>query len=275
MTWHRRVAASMAAVTVALMLPSSVTAQALWLSTDARPSLGIDWYKPIIDGAPFSGSSSSAIISGNLKASDRVFIEFDVPFSYADFDVNGTDIRIGNPYLGAAFGSVSSLFRFQIGFRLGFGEQQDDTEENALVTGFFADWERFEAFEPNTTSLRSALSVGKIFESGFSVGGRVGATAMARSGDNQESDVWGDYGARVGYDKSGVGIYANLSGRYLISEEREFGIPFSERTAHQIGGSAHFTSGSWRPSVELRVPLDEDISPNLDASIKVGLTRFF
>ena len=81
-------------------------------------------------------------------------------------------------------------------------------------------------------------------------------------------ELFADYGVQGGYEGAAVRATVGITGRLLATE---IGPSFADRTEHMITGMVELRRGQVRPSVLIRVPLDQSVREILRATVGFGL----
>ena len=83
-----------------------------------------------------------------------------------------------------------------------------------------------------------------------------------------DNEVLLDYGAHAFYRPNALGIVGGVNGRAIVTGD-EGG--FSERTIHEAQVRIDYTRGRWRPAIDFRVPIDEDLREGIKGVVRVGV----
>jgi hypothetical protein len=92
-----------------------------------------------------------------------------------------------------------------------------------------------------------------------------------KSGDAflDESEFFFGYGGTVRYEGDEVRMGGGLTGRWNVTSE---GGDFGGNSVHQLDLEADFLRGSVRPGVQLKLPLDNDLTRVVDTVWGLSLT---
>jgi hypothetical protein len=283
-------------VLTALSVPSgAVSAQRYWHDDQGRDAFHLDVWLPFLkDTMAFKGHKffTGAIVpSVSIRAGEGIRVEADFPVMRAGYQP-GTgsklqSFRLGNPYLGIRIGDDEKLVTGVLGARIPAGKKPTSVvSQMAVSAGAVSNYDEFEAFNPNLLTFRGALELHKVRPSGFLVGLRGGPSLqMNTTGDpTGDTEIYFDYGARLGYQGSRALATAALTGRYLITAPAfDFvclpAFPagcdpksFAARTHHAVSGVFEFRPGRVRPRATLRFPLDKDLRTQAGAVLGLGLS---
>lgn len=247
------------------VVPSA--AQSTWPGAPVNTA-GFRLAKAIItgDNAP-DLATFSAVATGRFAASPRLTVEVELPFARASEEVGFTPRTIsgnamGNPYLGIEVPIASGIV--QAGVRLPLGPQPDEEGELAAqLYAFFSEFDRYEAHMAKTTAARVVATFGRLPESGQFAQLRIGATAMKPSGSDTE--LFADYGGRLGFREGALMGHFGILGRALLSSEQG---SIADRTIHMVTAGVAGASGPVRPQAEVRYFLDEGFD---DARLVVAI----
>ena len=257
---------SVAAVLAAGSTPLS--AQIVVAPQPGRYGVSVEAMRPelkAIDGITDS-NGATMFLSGHAELKPGARLQIEIPFVYSKLTENGaseSSSSIGNPYLGL------QLQKKWLTVNVGGRAPLASTGEFAPFVGMVTDLDRFEAFIPDMGTLTGVARVEGITSAGFAVAGFGGPAYMIYTGD--ETDVDNEttviYGVEASYRATRVHAGARLSGRYIATEDGSF----NERSTHQVGLFASLGSGSIRPTLQFRIPIDDDLSDEMKWSGGVGL----
>lgn len=262
----------------AFVLPFSLTAQSIWVDRSHNKTIGLEILKPNLAGDFYDNTTfptSAMFFSLRLPISNRLNVVGEFPMAHAGvdhgsvfFEFDESETGIGNPYVGLEILNKNSAFLTEIGVRAPL------TPESNLGTtvGLFADFiDRSEAFWPDVLSVIAAQNYHHRAPSGFTMRLRGGPSFWIDTGDedtDEEVELFLLYSAQAGYELHNVSLMGGFSGRMIVTESD---LNIGERTLHQFGASASVDLGRVRPSVQFRLPLDEDFGDFLDSIFGVSL----
>lgn len=253
---------------LAIALPAATVAgQSTWPGESAG-TFGLRLSKIIVtadDGPDFA--TLSAVPSGRFALSPTLTLEVELPLARGGGEVgfaarDESGIVFGNPYVGVELPFSGGVL--QVGARPGISPTPDD--EGELIAQLFAilsEFDRYEAFSPETSTLRVLARFGEIPPAGEFAQVRIGATLVKPS--EGDFDMLADYGGRIGHHSGTLLVHAGLLGRAILTSD---GGSFAERTIHMLAGGVAGTSGRVRPQAEARYYLDEGFD---DARLVVSL----
>lgn len=273
-TLYSRIMMMLAAAGVAMIFPASSPAQSIWLDRSSDKLLALEILKPSFNGEEnVSFATAAYFLSYRTPLSQNVRFAGELPFAHGDFgrEVNffftriGPGSTFGNPYLGVEVQREGSPLFVEIGAR---APLTSDNQIQAVTTGLAADFDRMEAFMPNTVPLTGMLNYRQKSASGLTFRLRGGPSFLMNTSGGGSQWLLG-YSAQLGYEARTFSASAGLTGRANLSEEGNFG----ERSTHQLGLAANLGLGKVRPGVHIRLPLDQDTRESLNyvAGINLGI----
>ncbi|MCK6618946.1 MAG: hypothetical protein HUU32_13015 [Calditrichaceae bacterium] len=254
-----------------LVLPQSGLAQSYWVNRSQPKTISLEILKPDFAGDANTTFTTSVIFLGiQFPVAKKTLIVAELPFAHFGLNEEGYDGQsesaIGNPYLGLEFGAKNSGVSGEIGVRAPLTSNE---KISAVLTGFFTDFDRLEAFVPDILSLAGMVNYKYKSAGGAFARLRGGPVFWIPTGDSEaDNELWLAYGFQAGYESQQVGFSIGFTGRLLATEED---LELGERTFHQLGLAADFGLGNVRPGVHLRLPLDEDLSDVIDMVFGVNL----
>ncbi len=259
--------AVLVALPLALVFTANRTlmAQTLWIKP-AGNSLSIDVLKPDFDG----GASTSVLTSvwyGTLRygLTPRVRIVADISVAHFGSDFGDSETAFGNPYLGVEFIPRRPFFFFEFGMRLPLAPE----DNFGNFVGVFTELDRWEAHFQDALSLFFIGNSFKEYATGVYTRLRAGPSILVPTTDGPDTELFAVYGGLVGYANSGFDVSGGISGRAVLSERD---INLGERSLHQAGIKASYSTGRIRPSLQIRFPLDSDLSDIIDLSYGIGVS---
>jgi hypothetical protein len=126
--------------------------------------------------------------------------------------------------------------------------------EEASFSGLLADVTRWDAFPPDLFAIQTAFNVREVTPSHVMYRLRLSPTIWIPSGDNNgDTEIYAVYSFQIGYHGSAARVGIGMAGRALLTED--FG-NLGERSANQLELHADFLSGSIRPALDLKLPLE-------------------
>jgi len=255
-------------------LLETVAAQSFWLEPAAPVEVNLEILKPALKGADLGGSSLVYYLSLRGQVGTTTAVVFELPYAnfsheadqyYPDY----SDNTVGNPSIGLEMGPQGDGWRGEVGVRLPTASSSNAAATMGALTDFV---ERTEAFLPDVLSFRAGANYRSVAPTGFAFGARISPLFWLGTGDRAEMDpeLWVLYALRAGYEGKSVAAGAGLSGRYLVTAEG--GADFGQRTFHQLGLYTNLNLGGWGPGLQVRVPLDEDLTDDFDPVFSLSLS---
>lgn len=267
-----RIMKMLVVASAAIIVPATAPAQSLWLDPSSDKLLALEILKPSFKGEEnVSFPTAAYFLSYRTPLSENVRFVGELPFAHGDFgrEANFFSFRIGpgstfgNPYFGLELQRADSPLFAEIGMRAPLAS---DSQIQAVTTGFSADFDRMEAFVPNTVPFTGMLNFRQKSASGLTLRLRGGPSFLLGTKGGDSEWLLG-YSAQVGYETQPFSVNAGLTGRANLSGEGDYG----ERSIHQLGLSANLGLGQFRPGVHFRMPLDKDTKEGLDYVVGVNL----
>jgi hypothetical protein len=155
----------------------------------------------------------------------------------------------------------------QLGGRPGLA----DEEELATAVIRPVDVMRWEAFDPDIGTMFGRLRFKQSENRELVWGFDLGATVWLPEEDDDEDEVFADYGVAAGYVGQSARLTMRLRGRALLTEDD---LDFSERSNHQLGMFADFGSGRVRPGVLALIHLDDGYEPDNTLGISLKFMTY-
>lgn len=190
----------------------------------------------------------------------NAFLEFD-PRNGNFVFASGTDNAFGNPYLGIEVGSPgnyaekNALWFVELGIRLPLVA---DSQEYAKQIGTFCDLDRTEAFNDSVTTITGRFNYVDRATSGFGLRIRLGPTLFMSN--DSEDDLYLDQAIMITLEKNIVQAGVAFTARTLLTGPW---FTWSSLTEDQLGFTTRLTLGKLQPGLHFRVPLDDDLTRNL------------
>jgi hypothetical protein len=222
-----------------------------------RASVLFEALHPLYEDDDLDITSAAYILSGRVPIGRSSALLFDLPFAHVNLDddlnlEDDTESSIGNPLIGISL--MSSNAEVQLGGRPGLA----DDEDLALALIRPVDVMRSEAFDPDIGTVFARVRVKQPIDRGLVWGFDLGATVWLPEEDQNENEVFADYGLAVGHVGRSARLTLRFKGRALLTEDD---LDFAERSTHQLGMYADFGSGPIRPGLAALIHLDEDYDP--------------
>lgn len=258
---------------LAAILATPAAAQSIWLDREHRPSVLTEIDFPNFDGADSHFPTWVWFAATRLSIGETVSFVGELPYAHGKFGDAPFEVSegsIGNPYLGVEIAPHPTGVRFELGARLPVAS---DTKEIPFIVGYFTDVEREEAFVPDQIPVRVGIHYHHAPEADSHVAYdlRFVPSAWIKTSDDflSESELFFGYGGMVRYEGEYARVGGGLTGRWNVTND---GASFGEASVHQLDLAADFLRGSVRPGVQVRLPLDDDLTNVLDSVIGVTVT---
>jgi hypothetical protein len=270
-TDRNNLGSGLAAAAALCILAGPAMAQTPWLLDRGPATAG--WMQV---QHPLFKSSSPGITSwlvdfgGRVRLSADAYLLADLPLSITSTSgpaSGGDGVLVGNPFLGVGFTSPAGL-RAEVGVRAPL--VGSNAPINSALTGALVNIERLEAYVPETWSITADLSLEKHIDPSVRVelgGGPM--VAFPKGGGTKP--MYMNYRAGLGYDVSPVRVMAFFSGRWYTNSSGNFG----QATVHQLSFAGTYLASRVRPTLYVRVPLDQDLSDFLSLIIGAGVSVGF
>lgn len=258
---------------IACTIPVAATAQVLTPWGDPAPrAISLAVFRPAFDGGGTTALSTVNQLGLRWSHGARVYV-LEIPFVVAKADgaVSGATF-VGNPFIGIA-SSPTANATVEAGVRLPIAKADNAAAGFAQQVGFFGDVLDFEAYGDHIASVRGSVAFRDSTSDHIVVRLALRPTLVIPTGNTSAtSELYFDYAVQAGYETDHLRIGAALNGRALITESN---IDIGARTLHQGSLGAGVVLGRWRPGVEVRVPLDQDLKDLLDLSVGMKLEVTF
>lgn len=255
-----------------LVLPAGVNAQSPWLVPRSDRAVHLEILKPSFDEdwAEYTFTTFALFLSGRFAVGDNIVLVGELPFATVGVEVEGFDeseSTVGNIYLGAEFGGTDSPAFGEFGVRLPLTK---DTDYFGFEFMFMDVVDRWEAFIHEVASVHAATNFRYAAENGLGFRGRFAPVVWFDAGDALADDVefFVLYSAQALFQGANVAVSGGFSGRLWVTvEDADLG----ERTLHQFVLAASYGLGRWWPGVQIRVPLDEDLTEAIGPAFCLSL----
>jgi len=262
-----------------LLFPIALLSQPLWLDRSHDKTVALEILKPDFDDEYNTTFTSSLAVFLSLRypIGKKVLLVAELPFVHSKaefFGYDKSDNSIGNPYLGLEIRGEGSPFFAEVGVRAPLTQEEEDGELNvaAIVGAMIDQVDRLEAFAPDYLPITGMVNYQHKDPSGFVFRLRSGPAFLIDTDKQEREDATESfllYSAQAGYESKQISVDAGLSGRWwLTTEEYD---TFGERTIHQFGLTTSIGLGIVRPGLQIRLPLDKDLTEFLDLVFGVNL----
>ena len=243
-------------LSLVLLFPGAALAQDLWPEARSEPTLDLEWVRPRVDNADFTALAGFWRLTAAIPVDDKsrvvVVLPYTVAASDAAFSPDETS-AIGNIYVGAQIGSPGSTLTGHIGAYL---PTAPDAAGDPAILGFIGDFDRLEAYLPNTLAMRAGLQYRQRDPGGIVYGFRFGGSGVAPTGGGGgTAELLLDYGLLFGVEQPRVRITGTLDGRLFATAGGELNL--ADRTVNQAGVELALLGWRVEPRLMVRVPMDE------------------
>lgn len=262
---HARRAAVLLLVLAVAASPSIAGAQSFWMPRSTTRAVWIEALHPLFDVADEQITTGTVFVGYRGPLDSRTTIVAEL--CAARFGASGAAdaFVVGNPYVGLEYPLPETPLFFEFGVRPSI---VDTDEPLANATGLLSDVNRWEGFF-DATSFQLGINARRTTASGLMWRARVAPVAMVFSGFGQEEwDGYLLYAVQAGLERPSFRAGVALCSRTLVFEEGSFG----ERTMTQADLHLDFGSGTLRPGIDVKLPLDEfdEVVPAV-VGIRLGL----
>ena len=259
----------------AVLAPCAV-AQTYFMYPGSGTSVSLEVYKPKsdIDGQNFM--TSVFFLSGNFRATDRLFVRAELPIANADIEVESwlgtyeaTETLIGNPYVGVEFKTPLPDDNHQLIARFGIRPPfATDDKQEAWAVGALTSFDRVEAFWPDCFSVCGGFGFTGTTASGVTFSTNVGGVLATPAEDynimfisDVETEFLVDYDFSLWVPVSKLNLGFGASGRVLVTQDY---LNLGERTMNQLCMAGNLELGQFRPGFHFRAPINEYLSEVVD-----------
>jgi len=269
------------AVLATLVFPYAVAAQSIWLDGQSRKNVTLEFYNPQFKGYEWGNyywrewretSGLTFFLTSRFEVSEGIIFIAELPYTRARYSYGysyhdpywgdyeesdeSSDAALGNPYLGVETRGKSSITFFEFGVRIPtLGEE--DYEASGL--GWFADFDRLEAFTSECITIQSAGNLHLRSQEGFVGRARLGPYYWIYIGDccGDRTELLLHYSAQVGYERRSFALLAGFSGVMVLTEEGF--LECNDTSINQLGFQGRVNLGHFRPAVHFSIPLDDEL----------------
>jgi hypothetical protein len=131
-----------------------------------------------------------------------------------------------------------------------------------------SEYDRFESFLPDYTTVRATVELGAIPARGGFVQARIGGTQFMAS-EGGENETLAEYGVRAGLHTGSLLFHAGVLGRAVITAIE--GATLADRTSHMVAFGVAVSAGRFRPHAEFRLFLDEELRQEVQGILALGM----
>lgn len=246
-------------------LCSMVSAQTLWLDHGRESRLTLEFNRPSLEESEFADISIYTMFFNlHLPLGKTTALVGTVPLvygsiNYSDFfgdDYDDSETAMGNIYAGLEIQNNNSSAMWEIGFYL----PTASNEKGVVSDGLIVEWiDRPGAFAPEYIIANALVNILHEESSGLHLRFRAGPSLWFNTGDRSaDTEVFIQYGGKVGFQTGQAGFYAGLNGHLWLSQDNLKSI--GDKTFHQLAISAHIGNRPIQVGAIMRFPLDEDLT---------------
>lgn len=263
--YQRKIIQLLISLLVVLLFSSVCISQPMWLTPDDGTVISLEFLK--IDKYKTNPTNLSLVtqLSGRVKINSQFYFLMEVPFAHYKPDSSSlfyynkaSQFMFGNPFLGLEYYNPNDMWHCQLGFRPPIASSNKyDVDDYARL----ANYNKAEAFTHDVISFYGKTGVKYISSSNISYNllcGPVLVIPTVKEDEDDESEIYIDVLAQMCLSTPKVRFKAGISGRYWVSAAHEAD-GLDEQSIHIFGFSADFGSGRFRPGLQLRFPLDDNL----------------
>ena len=245
-----------------VLAPTPAASQSLWLPRDGNTTVMLEMLHPSIEDVDTDLLSASFFLAGRFTFSPSVAVVAELPYanhqsSEIGTDINGNEITIetssstiGNPYLGLEAKIASAPVFFELGVRPPAASE----DEIAAVSGLLADVTRWDAFLPDQVAVQGAVNLREVTPSHIAYRLRLAPAIWIPSGDNTaDTEIYAGYSFQIGYHGTSARVGMGMAGRAQLTGDYS---NLGQRTRNQLELHGDFLSGTIRPALDLKLPLE-------------------
>jgi len=246
------------AVLASALLQVPAAAQDLWPEPRREATVDFEWVRPRIEGTDLGTLAGLYRLSVAVPVDAKARLVVVVPYTVADIEspfAEAEDAALGNIYVGAEIGPPGGTLTGQLGAYL--PTAAEDAGDPAAL-GFLGDFDRLEAYLPNTLAMRGGVQYRRTDPGGVLYGFRFGGSGIAPTGGGGRSaELIIDYGLIFGVQTGWLRLAATVDGRFGATAGAS--IPLGDLTVHQAGLEAVLLGWRVEPRLIVRVPMDEQL----------------
>jgi hypothetical protein len=265
-----------------LMLSSMLSAQFAWPRTADGSCIKIEYLAPSLaqNSSFMSVTGYTMSLSGHFRVGEGTFIAAEIPYTsttvkYSNPYYGGTQSTtkssIGNIYMGLEFVGEDPTIFGELGMRLPT-ISKDNME--ASILGILGDANRWEVYVAELLAVQGAVNYHPVYESGVGLLFRIGPSVWipTKGSGGNDTEVFIDYGAGVGFENETFRIGGGISGRAIVTEETFF---FDKRAVHHVEFGTNVRIAQFRPGVFIRIPLEKEVSDVISQTLGISLSYVF
>ncbi|MEW6015387.1 MAG: hypothetical protein AB1690_08700 [Candidatus Zixiibacteriota bacterium] len=200
-------------------------------------------------------TTSALILRGQAELPGGFYFVGELPFSHYDLGGNSSreaELLFGNPYLGFRFELPGSSPLFGLGFRPSLISEEND-KTGAMFIGAFSDFEQFEAYLPEVTTVYASGGYKIVSLSGYSIRMLLGPALYLISEEDDELLAQGTI--EFLYEKNRYNFGIGLGSKIWLTESD---LDFGERNLQYFKFRLGVSFDRLTPCLHLTAPLDED-----------------
>lgn len=273
MSIHARIAC--VAIFATAFPRSPAAAQDLWPEPRREATVDVEWVRPRIEGTDLGAFAGLYRLTVAVPAGQKARAVVVVPYTVADIAspfAGDENTALGNIYVGAEIGPPGGTLTGQLGAYL---PTTPDDAYGPAILGFGGDFDRLEAYLPNTLSMRGGLQYRRTDPGGVLYGFRFGGSGIAPTGGSGGSaELIIDYGLIFGVETARLRLSGTLDGRFFATTGGN--VALADRTVHQAGAEVVLLGWRVQPRLMVRLPIDdmlEDVGPMVGVGLTARLGR--
>ncbi len=258
-----------------LLVPAAVAAQDLWPEPRREATVDLEWVRPRVEGTDLGAFAGFYRLSAAVPVDEKARVVVVVPYTVADVEssfAQGDDAALGNIYLGAEIGAPGDELTVQLGAYL---PTAPDAGGDPAFLGLLGDFDRLEAYLPNTLAMRGGIQYRQRDPGGVVYGFRAGASGIVPTGGGGGSaELLLDYGLVFGVETARLRLAGTLDGRLFATTGGA--VALADRTVHQAGVEVVLLGWRVEPRLVVRVPMDQQldgVGPMAGAGLTMRLGR--
>jgi len=250
--------------------PASVYGQ-IWTDYNEHDPgiIAVEVMIPSFDNALNVEAPSSALeLYARFPVAENISLIASLPISHyeATGSFLGGDVSetaLGNPYLGARFGSErSGDFNFEFGARVPVASVND----TGLLTGQLIENHVLGRFLTETVTLTGMVRYQRDQESGIVLRAGGGPDVWIPTEGGPATELVITYYGQILYRSEALTVGAGFTGLTLITDAD---LSYGDRTLNDLGVMLSYDSGGFRIGGHLKVPLDDEVNDFLNYTLGV------
>jgi len=250
----------------------SLSAQEFILNSAPQDNFhfGYRFLRPNVDGEDqYSVITGAHELFGDFKLSGRIYLQAIIPIAYFSAEEMDREISMGNLYAGVQIGiGEQSRSRVSAGLYLPTCGDEDWATEFAMISNLY----NMERYSPKTLSIYANYAYALRPEKGPLFTLEAGPSLLIPTEEgiygSRETELLLHYGLMGGYSFGFVGLWAELNGVMIATEE---GMSLGDRTLHQLLIGGQFTGGKVRPGLFYGFNLDSEWNDSIKGTFGVKI----